>query len=364
MNGQQGKPMSYTEAALKVLKDFAEKKPMHYQEIVNIAVSKGWLAPQGLTPGATLTASIGEDNRKREARGLVPRFSVEGKGYYALSEWSQDETTLASIQIAQKIEDEIISYLQKVSPSKFEEVIAVLLDKMGFVDVQRVGKSGDGGIDVEAKLEVLNFARFTAIIQVKRYTGSIGPKFVRELRGTGLKTGGMVELRILITTSNFTGGAKEESQMHPAIRLVDGAELAQLMIEHEVGVSKQQVTTHTIIKGFFEPPVINVQAANTPEPVQEVPENTESNDGNIKVPTNKVILPEGLLLSARFKDGRVVEAIVRKNNHVEYDGNVYVSIHAAGATAAGWKSCNGWTFWQYQDPETGEWTLLDALRQK
>ncbi len=35
---------------------------------------------------------------------------------------------------------------------------------------------------------------------------------------------------------------------------------------------------------------------------------------------------------------------------------------ASGMIASGWKSTNGWTYWLYQDPESGEWRPIAELR--
>jgi modification methylase len=40
------------------------------------------------------------------------------------------------------------------------------------------------------------------------------------------------------------------------------------------------------------------------------------------------------------------------------------SIHKVGAQCLALPSCNGWTHWQYRDPQIGEWRLLDELRQQ
>jgi hypothetical protein len=47
-----------------------------------------------------------------------------------------------------------------------------------------------------------------------------------------------------------------------------------------------------------------------------------------------------------------------------YDEKRYNSPSPAGKDASGWKSCNGWKYWQYQDPGSKEWHLIDELRQR
>jgi restriction system protein len=47
-----------------------------------------------------------------------------------------------------------------------------------------------------------------------------------------------------------------------------------------------------------------------------------------------------------------------------YDGQEYRSPSGAGKAASGWKSTNGWTFWRYQRPDTGEWQAIQTIRAK
>jgi hypothetical protein len=49
---------------------------------------------------------------------------------------------------------------------------------------------------------------------------------------------------------------------------------------------------------------------------------------------------------------------------MEYDGREYGSPSTACKAATGWKSCNGWTFWRFQDPTTKEWQVIAELRMK
>ena len=71
-------------------------------------------------------------------------------------------------------------------------------------------------------------------------------------------------------------------------------------------------------------------------------------------------LPTGIKLRHRFRDGRIVEAVV-KDNYVLYDGRKYSSLSQAGIAATGYY-VNGWRFWEYYDEDTGEWRKVDELR--
>jgi restriction system protein len=105
-----------------------------------------------------------------------------------------------------------------------------------------VGKSGDGGIDGIIKEDKLGLD--IIYVQAKRWENVVGASSVRDFSGSldyhGAKKG------VFITTSQFTKDAREFVTRigEKKVVLVDGFELAQLMIDHDIGVST--VTTYTI----------------------------------------------------------------------------------------------------------------------
>jgi restriction system protein len=119
---------------------------------------------------------------------------------------------------------------------------------------KRVGGPGDGGVDVVIKEDLLGLD--VLFVQAKRYTtGSVGrPEiqgFVGALQGTNKG--------IFITTSTFTAGAidyvKKQKFADKKVVLINGEELARLMYEHGVGVSKDKSRSYVIKPvdpGFFE----------------------------------------------------------------------------------------------------------------
>ena len=66
-------------------------------------------------------------------------------------------------------------------------------------------------------------------------------------------------------------------------------------------------------------------------------------------------------LRARHK-GKILWAGVRRDGKIRFAGKVFNSPSLAGQAACKGKSCNGWTFWQYERAP-GDWVPLDALRQ-
>jgi len=65
-------------------------------------------------------------------------------------------------------------------------------------------------------------------------------------------------------------------------------------------------------------------------------------------------------LRARFK-GRTLNAQVRRDGTIRFQGKIYRSPSVAGAVACKRISCNGWWFWKYERAP-GDWVRLDELR--
>src|SRR6478672_10183646 len=75
--------MGHAEIVEEVLRE-ARGGPLHYREIAQRAIRAGLMPQSGDTPWASINAAIGVDNRRREARGELPRFVAAGRGYYRL----------------------------------------------------------------------------------------------------------------------------------------------------------------------------------------------------------------------------------------------------------------------------------------
>ena len=133
--------------------------------------------------------------------------------------------------------DRILDSVKDVSPAGFEQLVVGLLSKMGYGDGQPVGQSGDQGIDGVLKQDTLGLEKI--YIQAKRYTsGQVGEPEIRNFSGS-LDAKGATK-GVFITTSTFSSTARQTAQSislgNKFIRLIDGPELARLMIEHGVGV--------------------------------------------------------------------------------------------------------------------------------
>jgi len=139
-----------------------------------------------------------------------------------------------------ELTNELLARLKKVSPAFFEKVVVELLVKVGYggsrADAGKaIGRSGDGGIDGIIKEDKLGLD--VVYIQAKRWDSNpVGRPDVMQL--VGALQAQRANKGIFITTSRFTDDARSYvSQIGSKIVLIDGEQLTNLMIEHDVGVS-------------------------------------------------------------------------------------------------------------------------------
>ena len=143
------------------------------------------------------------------------------------------------------------------APSFFERVIVDLLVGMGYGGshesaAQRLGKSGDGGVDGVVDEDRLGLDRI--YVQAKRYAPGNSVQraeiqaFVGSLVGFGATKG------VFVTTSAYSSGAREYVRHLPQrVILIDGPRLTELMIEHGVGVrTTRQILIKRLDEDFFD----------------------------------------------------------------------------------------------------------------
>ncbi len=142
-------------------------------------------------------------------------------------------------KLRDELSQEILKALRNSTPEFFERVVIDLLVSMGYGGSrkeagQAIGKSGDGGIDGIIKEDKLGLD--IIYVQAKKWESSVGrpeiQKFAGALQGQRARKG------IFITTSTFTKDAERyASSIDTKIILIDGPQLAGLMIDHNVGVA-------------------------------------------------------------------------------------------------------------------------------
>lgn len=146
----------------------------------------------------------------------------------------------ALAEIQERLEDELIDRIVEKSPSFFEALVVDLIVKMGYGGsrenvVQRIGKSGDQGIDGIVNEDPLGLD--VVYIQAKKYKrdASIGRETVQSFAGA--LDGKLATKGIFVATCSFTPAARGfVESVSKRIVLIDGQKLVQLLIQYGVGV--------------------------------------------------------------------------------------------------------------------------------
>jgi restriction system protein len=141
--------------------------------------------------------------------------------------------------LRQQLGQELLTRILACPPNFFEQLVVELLVKMGYGGSrqdagERIGQTGDGGIDGIIKEDRLGLD--TIFIQAKRWQGTVGrpeiQKFVGALEGQRARKG------VFITTSTYSSEAVGyASLINTKVVLIDGIQLANLMIDFDVGVA-------------------------------------------------------------------------------------------------------------------------------
>ena len=151
-----------------------------------------------------------------------------------------EETMEVAYQgLRDQLSDDLLTRILSCSPAFFEQLVVELLVNMGYGGSrkdagQRIGASGDGGIDGIIKEDRLGLD--TIFVQAKRWQGTVGrpeiQKFVGALQGQRARKG------VFITTSAYTSEATQYvANIDTKVVLIDGKTLAGLMIDFDVGVA-------------------------------------------------------------------------------------------------------------------------------
>ncbi|MCC6326987.1 MAG: restriction endonuclease [Acidobacteria bacterium] len=156
------------------------------------------------------------------------------------NESTPEEAFETSFQtIRNSLANEVLEQVKACSPSFFERLVVELLVAMGYGGTlqdagKAVGKSNDGGIDGIIKEDRLGLD--VIYLQAKKWEATVGSP---ELRGfAGALMGKQATKGVFITTSNFSNGARDYvKSISSNIILIDGEELADLLIDFNVGVN-------------------------------------------------------------------------------------------------------------------------------
>jgi len=179
---------------------------------------------------------------------------------YGLGREDYDETPEEMLETAYErlragLIAELLVRLKNCSPQFFERLVVEVILKMGYGGSRKeageaIGSVGDEGID-----GIINEDRLgldVIYLQAKRWQGTVGrpevQKFVGALHGKRAKKG------IFITTGTFSTEALNfVSQIESKVALIDGKQLAEMMIDSNVGVTPQAAyESKRIDSDYFE----------------------------------------------------------------------------------------------------------------
>ncbi|MFV0140444.1 restriction endonuclease [Empedobacter falsenii] len=150
-------------------------------------------------------------------------------------------------KIRETVYEEILNTILSKSPSSFEKLVVLLLQKMGYGgEIKDSGlvtkQSNDGGIDGIIKEDILGFGRIN--IQAKRYKRDtvIGREEIQKFVGALMVA--QSNKGVFITTSYFSKNAIEYVQNlygNTTVVLIDGTKLAEYIYNYGLGMQVEQL---------------------------------------------------------------------------------------------------------------------------
>lgn len=276
--------ITIVDAIKTVLQDSSEG--MTSQEIYNKIVERKLYTFGAKTPEAAVHAKLRVYCRDLDFPSSSPtkyfylKKRIGKTNYYALinpeskednfqNELIQDDSEnemLAEEKIerayelhVKELEDNLIERILQCKPEFFERLVVELLMKMGYGYDQSsgsvVGKSHDGGVDGIINEDKLGLSKI--YIQAKRYAigNNVGSHDTQAFVGAMQKA----QKGVFITTSDFTKEAKkyvreiQNGSNATPLRLINGHELAKLMIQYEVGLEPvHSYTVYRIEEEYFD----------------------------------------------------------------------------------------------------------------
>ncbi len=190
----------------------------------------------------------------------------ERKGQSGADASTADRTISEDLSPREAIEDvidsahsavaaDLLGRVIKESPAFLEQLVLRLLVKMGYggleTPTEHLGGPGDAGLDGLIRLDPLGLD--VVYVQAKRYTDRhVGRPDIQAF--VGALHGAQASRGVFITTSRFSADARDYAdRVNARIVLIDGPELAALMIEHDCGVIvEESFVLKQVDENFFE----------------------------------------------------------------------------------------------------------------
>lgn len=182
-------------------------------------------------------------NTSHKKKSSSPVVSVETHVEVSFELTPTEQLEQAFESISKDLAADLLPKVMEQTPNFFEHLVVDLMVKMGYggaySDAAQVTQlTNDGGIDGIIYEDKLGLDKI--YLQAKRWTNSVGRPTIQQFAGA--LVGQNATKGVFITTSTFTKEAREYVKgINQKIVLIDGSELAQYMIEYNVGVSVKKV---------------------------------------------------------------------------------------------------------------------------
>lgn len=179
-------------------------------------------------------SSSGDASKELSGAAAAPQPNLE-----ATQRTPEERIEAARKDLEKGLRVELLERVRAMTPADFEELIVQLLLRMGYGSgaeemAEALGGSGDQGIDGVIHQDPLGLDR--VYIQAKRYNEGnvVGSGAIRDFNGAlDLKR---APKGLFVTASSFSRDARIQAESATRqIVLIDGEELASLMIRHKVG---------------------------------------------------------------------------------------------------------------------------------
>lgn len=159
----------------------------------------------------------------------------------------------AAEEIREDVQDKILERAVQLSPRAFERLVVDLLAVMGYAqhgEARHTGRAGDGGFDGMILMDRLGLDRVYMQAKRLRLDSRVDPDDVRAFFGA-------LQMRrahrgVFCTSGRFSDDTREWAAGLGTVRLIDGSELADLMIEFGLGTQSEVVRIQRLDGDFFE----------------------------------------------------------------------------------------------------------------
>ncbi len=186
--------------------------------------------------GAKLLSSLRVDG-EHSGGEILPSVPTDEVEESLIEVAPQELMNQAHLRLYRDLVTDLLTSIKNMSPDRFEDLVADLLVKMGYGQSEERGpRSRDGGIDGIINQDALGLEK--VYLQAKQWGSQVSAPEITRFSGSLDQFG--ASRGVFITSSSFSAPARQAaddiSKGNKFIRLIDGPELARLMIAYGVGV--------------------------------------------------------------------------------------------------------------------------------